>query len=146
MAPFATALTVVLLASAAPFCAQAAEPAAPMALRSVMNQLGRDMQAVTGAISTEDWALVARLAPDIARHPEPPLSEKMRILAWLGTEAGRFRGFDGEVHDAAVAMGEAATRGDGQAVIAAFAKVQQGCLACHQSFRKPFTEHFYGTR
>lgn len=46
----------------------------------------------------------------------------------------------------AVAMGAAATRGDGQAVIAAFAKVQQGCLACHQSFRKPFTEHFYGTR
>lgn len=111
-----------------------------------MDQLGRDMQAVTGAISREDWTLVTRLAPDIARHPEPPLSEKMRIITWLGTDAGKFRGFDGEVHDAAIAMGEAATRGDGQAVIAAFAKLQQGCLACHQTFRKPFTEHFYGTR
>ncbi|MBX3694305.1 MAG: cytochrome c [Steroidobacteraceae bacterium] len=140
------ALTVVLLASVATFCAQAAEPSAPMALRNIMAQLGRDIQAVAGGISTEDWTLVARLAPDIARHPEPPPSEKMRILGWLGTDAGRFRGFDGEVHDAAVAMGEAATRGDGQAVITAFAKVQQGCLACHQSFRKPFTEHFYGVR
>ncbi len=141
-----TALAVVLLASAATVCAQAAEPAAPMALRNIMVQLGRDMQAVVGAISTEDWTQVVHLAPEIAWHPEPPLSEKMRILTWLGTDAGRFRGFDGEVHDAAVAMGEAATRGDGQAVITAFAKVQQGCLACHQSFRKPFTEHFYGTR
>ncbi len=141
-----TALTVVLLASVATFCARAAEPSAPMALRNIMAQLGRDMLAVVGGISTEDWTLVARLAPDIARHPEPPLSEKMRILKWLGTDAGRFRGFDGEVHDAAVAMGAAATRGDGQAVITDFAKVQQGCLACHQSFRKPFTEHFYGSR
>ena len=142
----AIALAVALLASAATFCAQAAEPATPMVLRSVMDQLGRDMQAVTGAISREDWTLVTRLASDIARHPEPPLSEKMRIITWLGTDAGKFRGFDGEVHDAAIAMGEAATRGDGQAVIAAFAKLQQGCLAGHQTFRKPFTEHFYGTR
>ncbi len=43
--------------------------AAPMALRSAMAKLGRDMQAVAGGISTEDWTLVARLAPDIARHP-----------------------------------------------------------------------------
>ena len=70
----AIALAVALLASAATFCAQAAEPATPMVLRSVMDQLGRDMQAVTGAISREDWTLVTRLAPDIARHPEPPLS------------------------------------------------------------------------
>ena len=39
-------------------------------------------------------------------------------------------------------MGEAAARGDGQAVIAGFAKVQQACLGCHQRFRKPFVERF----
>jgi len=46
----------------------------------------------------------------------------------------------------AAAMGEAAKRSDGQAVIAAFAKVQQSCFGCHQSFRQPFVEHFYGHR
>ncbi|MBS0291378.1 MAG: cytochrome c [Proteobacteria bacterium] len=117
-----------------------------MALREVMDQLGRDMQAVTGAISKEDWALVAELAPKIARHAEPPASEKIRILAWLATDAGKFRGFDAQVHDAATAMGEAAQHSDGQAVIAAFAKVQQSCLACHQGFRKPFVQHFYEKR
>ena len=90
--------------------------------------------------------MVAELAPKIAKHAEPPMSEKIRILAWLGADSGKFRGFDGQVHDAATSMGEAAKRGDGQAVIANFAKVQQSCLACHQDFRKSFQEHFYEKR
>jgi len=117
-----------------------------MALRTIMERLGRDMQVVTGAISKEDWPLVAELAPRIAKHAEPPMSEKMRILAWLGADAGKFRGLDGQVHDAATAMGEAAKRSDGQAVIAAFSKTQQSCLACHQSYRRSFVEKFYGSR
>lgn len=142
----AITLVVALLTSAAILHAQAAEPAKSMALQEVMEKLGHDMQAVTGAISREDWAQVAELAPKIARHPEPPLGEKMRILAWLGTDAGKFRGFDEQVHQAADAMSAAAKRGDGQAVIQAFAKVQQSCLACHQNFRKSFQEHFYEKR
>lgn len=140
---YGAAMFVALVSAAA---AQTVEAARPMALRGVMEQLGRDMQAVTGAISQEDWALVAELAPKIARHAEPPASEKVRILSWLGTDAGKFRGFDGQVHEAATAMGEAGQRGDGQAAIAAFARVQQSCLACHQGFRKPFVEHFYEKR
>lgn len=142
-ATIAAILVVVLIVTTASFRVRAAEPAKPMALQGVMQQLDRDMQAITGAIATEDWASVARIAPMIARHPEPPLGEKVRILAWLGSDAGKFRGFDGQVHDAAVNMGEAAQRGDGQAVIAAFADVQLRCLACHQDFRKPFAEHFH---
>lgn len=115
---------------------------APMALRGIMEQLGQNMQAVTGAIAVEDWAKVAELTPKIADHPEPPLTEKMRILAWLKTDAMKFRGYDRQVHADATAMGEAAKRGDGKAVIVDFAKVQQGCLACHEGFRKSFVAHF----
>ena len=140
------ALSVALATAATGLGAQSAEAAKPMALRSVMERLGRDMQAVTGAISKEEWTLVAELAPKIAKHAEPPLGEKMRILGWLGTDAGKFRGIDGQVQGAASAMGDAARRGDGQAVIAAFSKTQQSCLACHQSFRRSFVEQFYGSR
>ena len=136
------ALSVALATAATGLGAQSAEAAKPMALRSVMERLGRDMQAVTGAISKEEWTLVAELAPKIAKHAEPPLGEKMRILGWLGTDAGKFRGFDGQVQDAASAMGDAAKRGDGQAVIAAFSKTQQSCLACHQAGLRRFAEHF----
>lgn len=142
----ALALFAALATSVMDVGAQSADPPKPMALRAVMEKLDRGMQDVTGAISKENWATVAELAPKIAKHAEPPLSEKMRILAWLGTDAGKFRGFDGQVHDATTSMGEAAKRGDGQAVIVNFAKAQQSCLACHQSFRKPFQEHFYEKR
>lgn len=143
---FTIAFSVALATTATGIGAQSVETAKPMALRTVMEKLGQDMQAVTGAISKEEWALVVDLAPKIAKHAEPPLSEKMRILGWLGTDAGKFRGFDGQVQDAATAMGDAAKRGDGQAVIAAFSKTQQSCLACHQSFRQSFVEQFYGKR
>ena len=132
----AAAAIMVLAGSAMADSGLSTEATKPLALRGVMERLGRDMQAATGAISKEDWVLVAALAPKIASHAEPPLPEKVRILSWLGSDA----------HDAATAMGEAAKRRDGQAVIAAFAKVQQSCLGCHQSFRQPFVEHFYGSR
>lgn len=143
---FATILSMALAMPVSGDNAPPTGPAKPMVLRTVMEKLGRDMQAVAGAISKEDWARVAALSPEIASHEQPPAAEKMRILAWLGAEAGRFRGFDGQVHEAATAMSEAAMRGDGRAVIAAFARVQQGCLECHQGFRKSFVEHFHGTR
>ena len=141
----AAATVLALAGSAMADSGLSAETVKPLALRGVMDKRGRDMQVVTGAISKEDWAQVAALAPKIASHAEPPLSEKVCILSWLGGDAGKFRGFDGQAHDAATAMGEAAKRSDGQAVIAAFAKAQQSCLGCHQSFRQPFVEHFYGS-
>ncbi|HEX5959878.1 MAG TPA: cytochrome c [Rhodanobacteraceae bacterium] len=121
---------------------RADEPPKPMVLRSVMQQLDRDMQAVTAAIAREDWPRVAALAPKIGEHPAPPLGEKLRILAWLGTDAGKFRSYDTGVREASAAMGDAATRGDGHTVIAGFAKVQQACLGCHQTFRARFVGKF----
>ena len=59
----------------------------PLALRKIMQELGRNMQAITGAISQEEWVQVVQLAPKVAAHPEPPFTEKMRILAYLGADA-----------------------------------------------------------
>ena len=108
-----------------------------------MRKLGEDMQQVTQAIAMEDWQRVAELAPGIGQHEQPPLGEKARILGWLGSNAGQFRGFDTAVHETASTLGEAARRGDGDAVIAAFADLQRGCLACHREFRAPFIERFH---
>jgi cytochrome c556 len=89
--------------------------------------------------------MVEKIAPLIADHPQPPLMEKMRILAYLGSDAAKFREFDAQTHEAALAMKQAAGSGDGKLVIQSFARLQEGCLGCHQAFRKPFVEHFYGT-
>ncbi len=116
----------------------------PLELRKIMQELGRNMQAITGAISKEEWGEIARLAPKVAAHPEPPFTEKVRILAYLGTDAAKFRSFDEKSHEAAHAMEQAALKGDGKSVIQSFARVQESCLGCHQGFRKKFVEHFYG--
>lgn len=140
------ALCILPWSSPSPAWANGLMEAAPLELRHIMQELGRNMQRITDAISREDWVRVAELAPKVATHPEPPLAEKMRILAYLGDKAITFRSFDEEVHEAALVMEEAAQRGGGMAVIQSFARVQEGCLGCHQAFRKPFVEHFYNPR
>lgn len=117
-----------------------------MALRKIMKDLGASMQTVTHAISMEDWQQVEKTAPLIADHPQPPMTEKMRIIAFIGTDMGKFKGYDTNVHEAADSIAEAAKAKDGGAVIAAFNAVQSACYGCHREFRKQFLQHFYGTR
>lgn len=126
--------------------AQAPPETKPLELRRIMQNLGANMQAVTAGISSEDWAGVARIAPQIARHPEPPGAEKGRIVSFIGVDMGRFKNYDNQSHEAALTMEAAAARGDGEGVIASFAKVQGACLGCHKEFRQRFVEHFYGKR
>ena len=145
----AAVAALALLAGSLPPPARAAdtpEQAAPMALTTIMQDLGKDMQGVTDGIAHEDWPAVAKLAARIADHPQPPLAEKLRILAFVGKDAGQFRGYDRQAHDAAQRLAQAARRQDGVAAVAAFANVQGACLGCHQRFRKPFLEHFHGQR
>lgn len=146
--PFlAVAAIGALLASViAPARADDLATAKPLALRKIMQDLGKNMQKVTDGISREDWETVAKVAPLIADHPQPPLAEKARILSFVGSDAGKFRGYDEKAHAAAKALEQAAARGDGPSLISSFASLQTSCLGCHQTFRKPFLEHFYGQR
>lgn len=118
----------------------------PLALRKIMQDLSKNMQSAVEGISREDWEVVEKMAPLIGDHPQPPLTERMRILSFAGANTGEFKRLDEKTHLAAQAMGQAAARRDGQAVIASFATLQNSCLTCHQSFRKSFLEHFYGQR
>ena len=126
------------------FAASNVQAAEPLELQKVMRELGKNMQVITDGISREDWELVIKTAPMIAEHPQPPLGEKMRIMAFMGSDMSRFKALDGETHEAAHELEHAAHEKDGQKVIAAFQKVQAACLNCHQSFRGKFVEHFYG--
>ncbi|HEY9052970.1 MAG TPA: cytochrome c [Gammaproteobacteria bacterium] len=126
------------------FADTSSETVEPLALRKIMQDLGKNMQAITDGISREDWEQVEEISPQVVDHPQPPFGEKIRILSFVGTDVSRFKGYDGKTHDAARALEDAARNKDGQAVISAFSKLQSACLACHQNFRKPFLEHFYG--
>lgn len=124
--------------------ATGSQAAEPLALQKIMKDLGKHMQTVTDGISREDWELVEKTAPLIADHPQPPFGEKARIMSFMGTNMGKFKAYDGETHEAAQAVARVARERNGQGVILAFQKLQSSCLNCHQNFRKPFVEHFYG--
>lgn len=142
----AVALAAALLAcTIASASADEAKPKA-LALRKIMQDMGKSMQGITDAISREDWAMVAKVAPLIGGHQQPPMAEKMRILGFIGSEAGTFKRHDEQVQQSAKALQQAAARGDGQAVISSFAALQGSCLACHQKFRQQVVEHFYEKR
>lgn len=126
--------------------AMAAQAAEPLAFQGVMRELGKHMQTVAGAIALEDWATVEKTAPLIAAHPQPPAEEKARIIQFMGANMGKFKSFDMQAHEAAHKMEHAAHEQNGQQVIDAYREVQSACLGCHQNFRKPFVEHFYGTK
>lgn len=136
----------LLASSCLLFAATGTHAAEPLALQKVMKELGKNMQTITDGISREDWELVEKTAPLIADHPQPPFSEKMRIMGFMGTNMGKFKAHDGETHEQAQAVGKAAKAKDGPGVILAFQKLQTGCYNCHSEFRKPFVEHFYGKK
>ena len=120
--------------------------AEPLVLQKVMKDLGKHMQTITDGISREDWALVEKTAPLIGEHPQPPISEKTRIIGFMGSDMGKFKAYDGETHDAAHKLAHVAQEKDGVAVINAFQTLQTSCYNCHQAFRKPFVKHFYGAQ
>ncbi len=89
------------------------------------------LQVIADGISREDWKLIEKTAPLIADHPQPPINEKVRILAFVGTDVSRFKGHDEKTHEAARVLGESAAREDGYAIISDFATLQNTCFDSH---------------
>ncbi len=118
----------------------------PLALRKIMQDMGREMELIAGAISREEWTQVEKSAMRIADHPRPPMAERSRIIGFLGKKMAQFKGHDTKTHDTARHLAEAAAHGDGPAVISTFAALQRSCLECHRHFRDSIQEHFYGKR
>lgn len=123
-----------------------AQTAKALALRNIMKELGANMQVITDGISREDWALIEKTAPLIADHPQPPISEKLRIISFMGGDMGRFKGYDEGTHKAAEELKQAAGTRDGHSVITSFQRLQMTCYGCHHEFRQPFLKHFYPAR
>ena len=137
-------LAAVFLAVLLTGCAGAPAPRPePLALRALMQELGRDSGAIAEALAREDWLLVERAAGRIAAHPQPPAEERAKIIAFLGARAGKFRGYDQEAGQHAQALAAAARRADGRAALEAFYRMQSACMGCHAEFRPALLRQFY---
>ena len=107
----------------------------PDSLLDIMRQLDADTITLTSSLMTENWSAVRTSAEAIADHPKVPMGERVRILSELGSEAPAFRGFDEQVHDAAVGIADAADRRDLTDAGERYGEMIDGCIACHSQFR-----------
>ncbi len=128
---------LVLLALAAP------ARGSGMELRSIMKDLDATTQSIAGGINRGDFEAVANDARKISDHEEPSFTEKIRILAFLLTNAKDFKSFGDVVHDESVLLAEAARKNDYDGAITHFSAMLKGCAGCHARYRKKFVEHFY---
>lgn len=118
----------------------------PLELRRIMEDLGRNLQVVADGLPRGDYGSVEKAAGAIAGHRQPPWSEKVRILAFVGSDLGKYRDYDGRTRDAAVRLADAARLGSRQPAIDAFRELEAGCRGCHREFHRPFVDYFYGAR
>jgi formate-dependent nitrite reductase cytochrome c552 subunit len=114
-----------------------------MVLRKIMQELDNNMQLTNHAMTREDWDVVAKTALLIAEHPEPPFSEKLRIMMFFGRDISRLKQLDGQTHQAAKNLATEAKTGNRQNIISSFNTLEQSCTNCHQQFKNAFVKHFY---
>lgn len=105
-------------------------------LRAIMQRMDGEMAALSHALWLQDYDQVAARAGAIAEHPHIAPEEVQRIQSALGTEMQRFDADDMRVHDASVALRDAAKARDTEGVLRHLSEVQAGCVSCHTQFRE----------
>ena len=108
-------------------------------LKDVMQGLNTNMQDATYGIIMEDYDLIEKSAQAIADHPTPDPAILKKIVAHLGAEMPKFKGFDIQVHDTALEMKKAAMAQDKDALLSHHNQIMRGCVGCHQNYRESVT-------
>ena len=124
----------ILLATVA-LLASLSVSAETLTLKSVMQQLGKDLAEMNHGILIEDYATIERTAMRIAEHPKPALVQRKAIMAKLGPDTATFKEYDGIVHNSAKAISEAAKTSDMLAIMEQQQQLFNGCIQCHSTFR-----------
>lgn len=104
-------------------------------LQIIMQGLRDNLVEITDGLLVDDFELVDRGASAIANHPRIPPEQVQLVAAELGQEMPVFKQFDTRVHDLAVQISTAAKNNDGNAAIAAFEEMIDGCFGCHTVYK-----------
>jgi cytochrome c556 len=104
-------------------------------LKAVMQQLGRDYAALGQAVLMEDFDAAANAAQHIAKHDQPSLGQKVKIMAGLRSEMSDFKQADGKVHSLAMDIKQAAEAKDMSLLIQRQSGMLSACMACHTDYR-----------
>jgi cytochrome c556 len=110
-------------------------------LKEIMAGLENDLADVAAGFWIEDTERIASAAQRIAEHPRVPPEQMGRIQLALTDEFPAFAQMDGRVHNAAVALADAAEASRSMSeLFERFIEIQTGCIACHATFRTRVAE------
>lgn len=104
-------------------------------LKSLMNELGQNMEKVNAGIWREDFRIISQGADGIANHPKVAPQELTVIKKALGEQIKVFVQFDNLVHQTAVEMRRVAAAQRMDTILVLYGQLQQGCVSCHSAFR-----------
>ena len=108
----------------------------PKNFKEVMQRIETDMSKLIGHIMKEEYSDIISTAERVANHDEPPIAQRLRLIAELGTDFTNFKSHDDDVHINSVAMQEAAEKKDIDSVIVSYGKTLQSCNNCHKKYRE----------
>lgn len=109
----------------------AAEPR----LKELMGIMGGHAQAMLSGILYDNFEVIKDGVAWVGNHPEPT-ADLGKIKAELGVQVLRFKYYDTQAHNAAIAMGVAADNRDMKTVSKQFGIMIQSCNKCHEAFRE----------
>ena len=107
----------------------------PETFQELMKYMGEQYTQVVDGILKQDYDQIDKAANIIAFHPEPSLTQRMKIIAKLGTNFLDFKSWDDKVHLSAVALSQAAKTKDQQAILEQNSQVLKNCTSCHDKYR-----------
>ena len=123
-------------------------PTAPLAttvarlpLKDIMQGIGRDLMTVANGFWVEDHQVIQQAARRIADHPKVTPEQMVAIKTALGSDFPGFVRHDKDVHEAAVALAEAANSMESVPdMFDDYLRIQRGCVSCHAAFRTRISE------
>lgn len=132
----ATSLAILVTANVSmAHDAQVSSSATESSLKTVMQGLLKDTQALTAAMLNEDYLLIEAQAKKIAQHPKPSMAIRMKIVKVMGADMANFKANDVVVHQGAVDIMTHAKQKNINGVSESFKQMISGCLSCHVAFK-----------
>jgi len=109
---------------------------ANLPLRDIMQGLEDDLATLAHGLWVEDQEIVRQAARRIADHPKVIPTQMVAIQTALGGDFPTFVAHDQNVHQAALALAEAAvSMMPVSDLFDGYLRIQRGCLSCHMAFR-----------
>jgi len=133
-------ISPLFVAISLPVFVTAQEAPDPTKLKYIMQEMIVNTQLLTKGIFYEDYQQIMQAAKNIADHPEPGLTSKVKLMNYMGKEMVEFKKLDTFVHDTAIKISNAAQQKNMPEIITEYHTLIDGCQSCHTNYKQSVSD------